>query len=243
MKRILALSILWCSLFCALTILPALAGDSGDDCDSYPDVPVNVIGRFDDPDYDYTKNISEIMSLAGNPNGLVRDGIMLGLTRYQPFIDINVATKVINLPDGLSCAKADHVDVTIGYKDVKVYVAKEIPQDSCGFNEIIDHERKHVEANRELLEKYRPIIEDQLETYMKLNGVFREPNYDYAISLLHDKIKELLSSVSDDFNRDSTAIHAQIDSDNETRRINLSCNNELLGIIDNYYQHRPVQPF
>lgn len=235
MKLFLALSCFCCTLLLATFPHHASAQYAvAEDCDSYPDIPINVIARFDDPKYDFTQNISSIMGMAGAEHDFIHDGFALGLTRYQPFIDINLATRVINMPNGLTCAKADHVDVTIGYKDLTVYVANEVPQQSCGFNQIMDHERAHLEINRQLLEKYRPIIQNQVGGYLKLNGLFREPNYDYAIGLVHDKVKDILGHISEDFNRDNAMLHTQWDTQEEAR-MNLSCHGELITIIQDHH--------
>lgn len=204
------------------------------DCDSYRNVPVNITTRFDEAEYDYSQDITKIMGLANDTRHSIREHITLGLTRYSPIMSVNVASKVMNLPDGLTCALIDHIDVTVGYQNVTVYIANEIPQNSCGFQEVMAHEMKHVGVNKSLLEEYKPIIENKLKDYLKFNSVFREPNPDYAISLAHDKLYEILNATAEDFYSENGRRQHLVDTPQEYRRISATCNGQLWSIAQKF---------
>src|SRR5262249_24870310 len=103
------------------------------ECDSYRDVPVHVTARFDQPVYDFSASIGNITELSKDTHHSIQESLTLGLTRYEPMLQVSVPVRGVQLPDGLACVHVDHVDVTFGYRNVRVYVAREFPQGSCGF--------------------------------------------------------------------------------------------------------------
>jgi len=125
-----------------------------DSCASYPDVPVNVKVVFDEPKYDFTKNLASVQAIAnGGGQGIPEnDAITMGITRYQSVLEFQAPTIVHTAPGQPACAYVQHIDATIGYRDVTVFVASEIPQGSCAFDETIGHEQKHIAVNRHILE-------------------------------------------------------------------------------------------
>jgi len=217
----------WLFLFAAH---PALAEDAYSECDSYPDVPVNITPRFDEPSYDYSASIADITALASDAHHTIHEGMTLGLTRYEPVLEFRVPVKGVRLPDGLACAHVDHVDVTVGYRNVTVYVANEIPQGTCGFDEVMGHEMKHIAVNRQLLDEYAPRISAELAAYLKQNGVFREVDGDYAVAVLHEKLQSIIRNIVTDMTTENQARQHDVDTPAEYRRVSMSCNGQIRAI-------------
>jgi hypothetical protein len=207
-------------------------------CDSYPDVPVNVTPRFDAPVYDYATGIAEITALSADAHHTIREGLTLGLTRYEPMLEMQVPVKGVQLPDGLACAHVEHVDVTVGYKDVTVYVASEIPQGSCGFDQVMAHEQKHIDVNKQILAEYAPRIEAELGAYLKQNGVFRELDPDYATGILREKLQGIINSIMEEMSAENQKRQQGIDTVAEYNRVSASCNGQLRGISARFLRQR-----
>jgi len=209
------------------------------ECASYPTVPVNVTPVFDEPHYDYTTNIANLQGLAQDTRHTVHGshrGLVLGLTRYNPVLEFRVPMRRLTFPDGLTCAHVDHVDVTIGYRDVVVLIPKEVPQGSCGFKEVMFHEQKHIAVNRAILDEYSPLITKKLQDYLRLNGVFREPNPDYAVSLLNQKLNAILHDMADQIVTENSRRQQLVDSPEEYRRVSATCNGQLIDAATQYYR-------
>ncbi|HEU0117572.1 MAG TPA: hypothetical protein VFR09_02965 [Alphaproteobacteria bacterium] len=209
------------------------------ECQSYPNVPVNITPRFDDPVYDYHHNLRDLQSLSHDPSHQVHGthrGLTLGLTSYEPMMAFKVPMKGVKFSNGLACAHVEHVDVTVGYQNVVVYIPTEVPQGSCGFNEVMAHEQKHIAVNKRLLEKYLPIIQEKLEAYLKLNGVFREQNADYAAKLLQDKLQVIVNDVSSEMMNENQREQQLVDSPEEYRRVSATCNGQLTMTATQYYR-------
>jgi hypothetical protein len=209
------------------------------ECDSYRDVPVHVTPRFDEPVFDFTASIGDIMALSRDLHHSIQESLTLGLTRYEPMLELQVPVRGVKLPNGLACVHVDHVDVTFGYQNVKVYVAREFPQGSCGFNEVLAHEQKHINVNKKILNMYAPRIAQELGDYLKLNGVFRELDEDYAMGILHEKLQSVINGIVKDLNKENTYRQRDVDTYFEYQRVSESCNGEVQRVTSKYRMKMP----
>jgi hypothetical protein len=216
----------------------ALADDPYAECESYPNVPVHVTPRFDAPAYDYSQGIADITMLSSDAHHTIREALTLGLTRYEPMLEISVPIKGVQLPSGLACAHVDHVDVTLGYKDVTVFVAYEIPQGSCGFGQVMAHEQKHINVNMQILQEYTPRIEAELSDYLRMNGVFREQDIDYATAVLKEKLQTIIDSIVMEMSTDNIRRQQNVDTPAEYARVAASCNGQLHGVVAQFMQRK-----
>ncbi len=219
--------------------LPALAQEG---CDSYPDIAVQVTPVFEDPKYDFSTDISGIRSLLDDTQHSIQeshDRLPLGVTHYEPMMEFRLPLTVTTFPDGLSCARVQSAGVTMGYKNVTVYIAKEVPEGSCGFDQIMAHEQKHIAVNRQVLQEYMPMIEGRMKDYLRLNGVFREENPDYAVSVLREKLQEILNGLGKQMTEDNRNRQRQVDSPEEYRRLTAACNGQLANVAMHFWDtHR-----
>ena len=205
-------------------------------------MPVKVTPVFDEPQYDFNTDISGIRDVLNDTQHSIQenhDTLPLGVTHYEPVLEFRLPVQIITFPDGISCAHVERADVTIGYRNVTVYIAREVPQNTCGFEEIMAHEQKHIAVNRQILQEYMPIIEGRLKDYLRLNGVFREQNLDYAVSLLREKLQEILNGLGQQMTDENRARQHQVDSPAEYRRLTVSCNGQLAGVVGNFWKRNP----
>jgi hypothetical protein len=218
-----------------LAAVPAPAQDI-DDCQSYPNVPVNVHAVFDQPRYDYSQNLTSLQTLASDHEHSIPQyhEVTMGLTRYEPVLEMHVPMVIVTSSEGLVCAYVKRVDVTVGYRDVTVFVASDIPQNSCGFNETLGHEEKHVAVNRGLLNEFVPRIETRLKDYMRMNGIFRTENADYAEKIMNEKLKSIINDVVYDMDSENAERQRQVDSPQEYARLSSVCNGQLSHIADQF---------
>ena len=108
-----------------------------------------------DTTYDY-KSISVLASKEHHRKRQVL-GLTKGITRIQYQIDFQV---VVDPTRRWECV-SPQITVTYGFDPMTVYVAREFPQGSCAFNEIYQHEQKHVQTYRNHL---AAIEKDMAET-------------------------------------------------------------------------------
>jgi hypothetical protein len=215
---------------------PVLAQDVV--CPSYPDVPVDISAHFDNPTYDHSQDINAILRIANDSKHSIKEGLTLGVTRYDPVMEFNVSIHEMRIASGLACAFVDHVDVNIGYKNVAVYIASEIPQDSCGFNQVMQHEQKHIDVNKQILAEYAPRIQSELKEYLRMNGVFKQVKEDYALAILHDRLQQLLNGIITDMTEENHRRQQAIDTRAEYVRVSSACGGQLRGIAAQFLQGR-----
>ena len=60
------------------------------------------------------------------------------------------------------CTALKHVDLTIGYDRIKVYVDRRYRPGTCQYGMILEHENEHVRIFQSTLKSYIPAIRDQL---------------------------------------------------------------------------------
>src|SRR5262249_41194174 len=149
------------------------AAQNADSCGAYGDVPVKLTPVFGAPRYDFSRNLAAIQAIASDKQHSIPQyhAITMGITRYEPILEshVPVTVKTVN---GHSCAHLDQINVTLGYRDVTVFIANEILQNSCGFNETLAHEQKHISVNQHVLDQFMPVIEDRIGFYARTNASF-----------------------------------------------------------------------
>ena len=220
------------ALFLALFLglmrpLPAIADDEYDTCMSYPDVPVQVTPRFDEPVYDYSKDIGDITGFAADTHRSIRETLALGLTHYEPILAIKVPLEGITRSDGLTCVHVKNVEVTVGYEDVTVFIAREFPEGTCGFDEIMAHEQKHIAVNQAILDEYTPRIQAELANYLRTEGVRQETDMKYAAQLIKGRLSAIVKSMMDEMTEENARRQRLVDSPQEYARIAGACNGQL----------------
>lgn len=209
---------------------PSLADDRSDilaACGVNAEIPVHVTPRFDAPAYDYSKSIRAITAAAADSHHSIHENLTLGLTQYEPILSIHAPVREVQSSDGLACAHIEHLDVSVGYQHVTVSIAREIPQGSCGFNEVMAHEQKHISVNMQILQEYTPRIEAELGDYVRQNGNFQETNADYALKLLHEKLQDIIESIMKDMTAENQERQQAVDTPAEYARISAACNGQL----------------
>lgn len=221
------------SLVFLLCGLPPLAwAQTTSNCSTYEEPRINITAQFDQPQYDFSKNIPSILALENDHNHSIREGIPLGVTNYEKILSTNTRAKIIHEANNHGCMKIDQVDAVIGYKNVVVYIANEIPKQSCGFNEVMGHEQKHLNVNQKLLQEALPVIKQQILDQLRPLGVFHSLN----INIPRTTMQETLTHIMKKFDDENTRRQQLVDSPEEYRRVSTSCNGQIEAISRRYRQ-------
>ena len=120
------------------------------------------------------------------------------------------------------------------YKEVVVHVASEIPQGSCGFNLVVEHEQKHVNTNQQVIMDYIPVMQDKMHKYLKVFGRIHDPDYGHAMTVMHDKTKSYVGELLHDLSQEENNRQQQMNSDAEFQQLTRSCNGQLGQIAAQY---------
>lgn len=230
-------NLLWLTIALYFVCAQSVQAHDVDSCDPFPDVPINITPVFDEPQYDYSKNLAEIQAIASDRQHSIPQyhSITLGITRYEPMLEFHVPIVVHEPRNGAACAYVQHVDVTIGYRNVTVFIANEIPRPGCGFDETMAHEQKHIAVNREILQKFVPLIEERFKSYLKLNGVLQVQNAKYAQQVISERLQSIIEDMIGQMGQENIREQREVDSAEEYNRLSHVCNGDL-GVIADLYR-------
>ena len=207
-------------------------------CMSNPAIPVHVTPRFDTPAYDFSKNIGTIMSIAADTRHTIHEGLTLGLTRYEPVITVQAPMVGITTSRGNGCTYVKEANVTVGYQDVRVYIASEIPQGTCGFNEVMGHEQKHINVNMRILQEYMPRIANEINAYLRVYGVRHENDVNQASAEIKQKLHDIINTVLAEMTQENQRLQQGVDTPAEYARVSASCNGQLRTVVGRFQHQR-----
>ncbi|NTU77094.1 MAG: hypothetical protein HGA90_04695 [Alphaproteobacteria bacterium] len=215
-------------------------GEGDGSCNPYPDISVTVMPVFEAPKSNTSTNLAALQNLSrsGLPKIPHYESVALGITSYAPVLEFYAPIIQHLMPDGSFCARVQHLDARIGYKDVTVYVASEFSPGSCSYQEILAHEQKHIEVNRQLLQEYAPLIKQKLTSFLKLNGMFIVPNGAYANKLLREKVTAVIQEVSLRMLEENKKRQKLIDSPEEYARTKTACQGQITRIVQSTMARR-----
>lgn len=202
----------------------ASAGAAADGCESLP-LPSVALKRFEEPvtknfDYGYRAltNIGE--GLGGGQQ------VVLGLTRGKAVV--RVATKLPGYVDrsGRYECVSPQLAFSYGFSPMTVYVAREFPPGTCAYQEIYEHELRHVRVYRQHLVSIEKDIAATLERRFATGAPWRGP-VGQAQSRLQKEVEERwIPYLQREIDR-SRMDQKQIDTPEEYERVSNSCNGEI----------------
>ena len=187
----------------------------------FPDAPydINVKIEFPEVPIDHSRSIKQLSSLHGRANSRI-----LGLMKPD--------LRILTLPhaDGAVvgdayCFWITGFDVTLRYKRVDVYVAREYKQGSCAYNAILDHEQEHVRVARRNLLEYAPRIRSTLTSLLIPTGAepVMVPSVEQAKVEVRAISDELLKPVYEEMVQSLHDGQAALDTPQEYARVRSRC--------------------
>ncbi len=129
------------------------------------------------------------------------------------------------------CAQVTKFDLQFGFEDTTVYVARELPRHSCGYQAVLTHENRHVEADRAVMRYYMNILPDALRQGLRNTGVIRAASARDASDRLRVAMDRIIKNLSDQLSTQRRIQQQRIDAPGEYERISASCNGEISRIV------------
>ena len=193
-------------------------------CEQLPK-PSVTIKRMDDKISFNTKYSYRLLtSMSGEK---MRPGSqVLGLTRTN-----GVARFALNMPaiqdatERYECA-SPQITLTLGFKQMTVYVGKEFPVGSCAYKEILEHEMRHVKTYQAHVETVEKAVQEDISRRFVTGSFWRG----LAGASFERVSKELDERWLPYVNREIQKVElaqALIDSPEEYARLSNACNGEI----------------
>lgn len=215
----------------------ALAIETPEACQGFPDVAVTVTPTFDEPVEDYTRPQALLQQLATSPDSPIQESHVFGLARYAPVIAIEVKMVGAQYQNGQTCGHVSSANIVVGFRDTTIHIANEIPAYSCGFMEVLAHERRHIMVAQEVLNETLPVIQNRVAEYLKLNGVFQGVSADYAKATINEKVNGLINSVLTEMAKENRRRQQMVDTEEEYKRLTLACDTQLGQLASKLFGH------
>ncbi len=167
-------------------------------------------------------------------NGRARPGqVVLGLTRTESVVSINVGGRLLSDPaSGYECI-APHIEIKLRYPPIVVYVSREFRPGSCAYEEVLAHEMRHLNAYLDYLPKAEARVRLALERRFENKPLYARIGQ--AQSLLRREIDRGWMPYIKSEMAKVEALQAAIDSPQEYARLGKVCGGEVQSTL------RPVQ--
>ncbi len=134
----------------------------------------------------------------------------LTVTDLKQWLQIEVETRPVG--QGRSCAYLRKVEATIGYENIRVYVARDYRPGSCPDGAILAHENRHVTVHRTTLQRFGPNLRQALEGTARKQGPLVVGPIGDAIAVFQERLRQALDPLFTQMNHEMDRANAVIDS-------------------------------
>ncbi|QQR69877.1 MAG: hypothetical protein IPI58_04325 [Alphaproteobacteria bacterium] len=244
--------ILWASLTVMGITIPAAPLHAQSCGQVEPDIQIETV--FDTPHYDFSYGFSEIQALRekqeGNTNygsGRMGDRTsrpsddplqVMGLTAYQLSLEPHIQMSVRTLAPNRHCVAMSKITLSVGIRNQQVYVARQFPQGTCSYKEILAHERKHVATNKAFIQKLKADMTRALNTAAqdpKVTQAMLVSDPEAARVATEQQLYQSLTGLYKNMVMKLKAMQAQVDSPEEYERIGNGCNGVTNRVLMTYF--------
>jgi len=159
----------------------------------------------------------------------VRHGVVLGLTRTASRVAIQVDGTLLQSPDGVMECVMPRIAVTLYYQPIVVYVSREFAPGSCGYDEILAHEMRHLKSYLDYLPKVEGRVRDRLTGRFAGKPLYARAGASRNL-LQRDIDRDWMPYIKGQMGR-VEILQAAIDSPREYARLSKVCQGEVQSII------------
>ena len=228
--------------FLFLFTIPSGAAQADDgECPPYVEPEITSTPYFEDAPYSHSLSFKDIAAMQNQYSAVNRyeissdpSLITSGLTTH--FLHLSSENTVLLTPtiSGQLCLQISKVALKINLTTQGLFIASEIPVNSCSYNDVLEHELRHVALARKFLDETTPLVAPQVRAYLFQGGVTRTSmEYkDEALASINQAFQDFLStSGADLFSVLAKQQKEQIDTPEEYARLGKVCKGELSQII------------
>lgn len=151
---------------------------------------------------------------------------VLGLTRSNAVVQFSTQTPRYVDRSGRNECASPQLALTLGFSPMTVYVAKEFPAGSCAYQEIYQHELRHVKAYQAHLASIEKDLADTLNRRFATDGPWHGPAGETSARLQRELDERWLPYVQREIARGNDA-QALIDTPEEYARVANACDGEI----------------
>ena len=208
-------------LICLSSALPAAAAD---ECERLAPPSVTLRRLPEKFSINTRHDHREITHLASE---LARPGTrVLGLTRGTATVRMEVRSHSYVDRSGRWECTSPKIVVTYGYDPMTVYIAREFPEQTCAYNEIFEHELRHVKTYQKHLVAIEGELTETLRRRFATGTPWRGPVGNTHAMLQREIDDRWLPYIKREISKVEAA-QAMVDTPDEYERVSKSCNGEI----------------
>lgn len=161
----------------------------------------------------------------------------LGLTVTEGQYRASLGGPLLQDPaSGYECI-APQVEIALNYSPVKIYVGNEFPPGTCGYQAILTHEQRHLQAYMENLVRVEKVVRQALDKRFEGKPLYAPAGT--AMSALEHEINSVwFPFIRDEFEKGKAQQEA-IDTPEEYARMGKVCDGEIAEILKRRKLPRP----
>ena len=190
---------------------------------------INVTASTKDVRHDHTKSKAQLanqkidtVSPYSHSQSVYIGGLMNGQIEIKSNVKLSWSTQTATRQ---SCFWYDEVNIHMEI-DPTILIAREFPKGSCEYDEILNHENKHIVVDRFIVKKYRKMMEKyinqvmgQVETY----GPVHSNKTPVVRKQMTQYIEAAVNKVSDAMHAERRKRQQAVDSREEYDRVSAAC--------------------
>ncbi|HTJ62552.1 MAG TPA: hypothetical protein VL899_01975 [Alphaproteobacteria bacterium] len=186
---------------------------------------VRVTESVAQPKIDFSKTANQIKDLKTGDT-MANDfkyAEMTGVTDATISVDSEIRTTASGPANGPACIWPSVISVKLSTAPT-IYV--DASHGDCRKNVALEHEMGHVESDRQVIERYIPIVRNHVTLLAEAIGSVPASSYDSLSAVrgrIEDKVNALLTVIDDALIADRAAAAQAHDTLDEYRRVSMAC--------------------
>jgi hypothetical protein len=153
----------------------------------------------------------------------------LGLTVTNGQYAVKLGGTILqDAASGYECI-APRVELALNYSPVLIYVSNEFAPGSCGYQVILEHEQRHLQAYMDNLVRVEKVVRDALNKRFDAKPLYA-PSGTAMSALEHEISSKWFPFIRDEFDKGKDK-QALIDTPEEYARMGKVCNGEVAATI------------
>jgi hypothetical protein len=197
-------------------------------CPLTPAPTISVTVSVEDAAFDRTQDVADLNRLMFDDerHWIDEEGAAMGVTQHLFDLDWqNVQSIETEGRDGARCVgyKDGEIAVTLG---ATIFVASEIPGDSCLYREVLAHEQRHRALGSEMTIAFGRQLEAEIAAALRQQPYVEVPSGDMPWLVADQHLQAIIDAAYAVFRRDHSRRQLAIDSNEEYRRVEAVCPGE-----------------
>jgi len=162
-----------------------------------------------------------------------------GLTKTESKVEVALSGPIVQDPaSGYECI-APQIDVKLYYVPVVIYIARELPVDSCAYKEVLTHEMRHLKAYNDNLPKVEKSVREALIKRFADKPLYA-PSGTAMSALSHEINSGWLPYIRGELSKVEIE-QAAIDSPEEYARLAKTCGGEVANLLGKLRPRTPAR--